>query len=332
MEFGHWDFNYFMVSKETFNQLTKTVASANQILLVSHANCGDATGAVTATYLALSRLGKKVTAYLPAPVPKIFRFLPKSEVIISDASKIKLADYDLLFCVDLGEPKLSGLMDKWESRPHELITIDFDHHFTNSGFGTLNVLDKTASATCVMLYQWFTSADFTIDRSIATCLLTGILTDTGSFSNAATNELALRIASELLLRGASSARATQEITQSKTLSELKLWGRALERLQAQDDVGLVTTVITQNDLQEFDVGSEGVEGVANFLSELGDYRAVLVLKEQADGTVKGSLRTTRDDVDVSALAKVFGGGGHKKAAGFTVKGKLVETTNGWKVE
>lgn len=322
-----------MISKELFNSLTQRIESSDSILLVSHANCGDATGSVTAIYLALTRLGKKVTVFLPKPVAKSLRFLSKSEVIIYEADKIDWLDYDLLFCVDLGEPKLSGeLFDKWLSRPATLFTIDFDHHFTNSGFGDLNILDITASATCVMIYQWFKQAEFLIDKSIATCLLTGILTDTDSFSNAATNEVSLKIAAELLLKGAAISRATQEINQNKNISELKLWGRALERLQAHPDLGLVSTVITQNDLQEFSASTSAHEGVANFLSNLGEYRAVLVLRENDDGTVKGSLRTTHDNVDVAALAKLFGGGGHKKAAGFTVKGKLVETISGWKIE
>ncbi len=288
---------------------------------------------MTALYLALTRLGKKVTVYLPAPVAKPLRFLPKTEIIISEAEKISWTNYDLLFCVDLGEPKLMGaLFDKWNNRPTSLFTIDFDHHFTNVGFGDFNILDKTASATCVMVYQWFKQADFTIDKSIATCLLTGILTDTDSFSNAGTNDVSLKIASELLLKGASASRANQEITHNKNINELKLWGRALERLQDRPDLGLVTTVITQNDLAEFNVPATAMEGVSNFLSELGEYRAVLVLRENNDGTIKGSLRTTHDDVDVAALAKIFGGGGHKKAAGFTVSGKLIETAEGWKVQ
>jgi phosphoesterase RecJ-like protein len=91
-------------------------------------------------------------------------------------------------------------------------------------------------------------------------------------------------------------------------------------------------VITQADLKEFAATDEMLEGVANFLNSLEGYRAVLVLKEKSDGTVKGSLRTTRDDVDVAAIAKLFGGGGHRKAAGFTMPGRLVETEQGWRVE
>ena len=211
-----------------------------------------------------------MTVYLPSPVAKSLRFLPKSEIIISEADKIDWLDYDLLFCVDLGEPKLSGaLFDKWLSRPATLFTIDFDHHFTNSGFGDLNILDITASATCVMIYNWFKQVGYSIEKSIATCLLTGILTDTDSFSNAATNEVSLKIAAELLLRGASAVRANQEITRNKNVNELKLWGRALERLQAQPDLGLVTTIITQNDLREFNTPASALEGVSNFLSGLG---------------------------------------------------------------
>ena len=300
-------------------------------MVASHANCGDATGSVTALYLILTRLGKQVTIFLPAPVPKSFRFLPRTEIIKTDPAVIKWSDYDLFLCVDAAEPKLTGLESRWSERPANLTTVNFDHHHTNTGYGDFNLVDKESAATCAMLYEWWQTAGWPIDKQVATCLLTGILTDTGSFSNPGTNEAALRTASSLILQGASVGRVLDQVVRNRTLVELKLWGRALERLQENIDLGLVTTIITQADIQELGVTTEALEGVANFLNELQGPRAVMVLKEQADGTVKGSLRTTRDDIDVAAMAKLFGGGGHRKAAGFTVPGRLVDSPSGWSI-
>ncbi|HAO81568.1 TPA: hypothetical protein DCQ82_02560 [Candidatus Veblenbacteria bacterium] len=142
----------------------------------------------------------------------------------------------------------------------------------------------------------------------------------------------MKAAADLLARGANASRALRQVIGNRTLTELKLWGRAFERLHDYPDLGLVVTVITQKDLAEFDASEDMLEGVANFLNDLEGYRAIMVLKEKPEGTVKGSLRTTRDDVDVAAVAKLFGGGGHKKAAGFSLPGKLVETEQGWKIE
>lgn len=320
-----------MVNEATLAKLTRLVRESKRILVVGHQNCGDATGSVAACLIALERLGKKVTGFLPGPVPKSFQFLPRAEEIGSDASAIRWEDYDLFLCVDAGEPKMTGLQDKFASRPSTLVTVNFDHHQTNPEYGDLNVVDRSAAATCAMLYEWFQYAGFQIDQPIATCLLTGLLTDTGSFSNPATNDAALATASQLLLKGASVAQVLERVVRNKTLPELQLWGRAFERLRANDNLGLVTTVITAADIAELGATADATEGVANFLNELEGFRAIMVLKEQSDGTIKGSLRTTRDDVDVAAIAKLFGGGGHKKSAGFTVTGRLVEADNGWSI-
>ena len=325
-------FNFFvMVSQNELIKLTRLVGGANRILVGSHANCGDATGSVTAITLVLGAQGKEVTPFLPEPVAASLKFLPGTEHIISDPAEINFKNYDLYLSVDAAEPKLTGLADKFNERPSSLITVNFDHHHTNTGYGDINIVDRQASATCAMVYEWLTSAGWPIDRQVATCLLTGILTDTGTFSNPATNDTALKAAADLLARGANASRALRQVIGNRTLTELKLWGRAFERLHDYPDLGLVVTVITQKDLAEFDASEDMLEGVANFLNDLEGYRAIMVLKEKPDGTVKGSLRTTRDDVDVAAVAKLFGGGGHKKAAGFSLPGKLVETEQGWKI-
>lgn len=320
-----------MINQRDLLKLTRLVSSAQRILVGSHANCGDATGAVTSCRLALFNQGKNVTVFLPEPVPESFRFLPGTEEIITNAEQINFNDFDLYLSVDAAEPKLTGLAEKFDQRPSTLITVNFDHHHTNVGYGDLNIVDKNAAATCAMIYEWFRQAGWLIDRQVATCLLTGILTDTGTFSNPATNEAALKAAAVLLQRGANTSRILQQVIGNKTLTELKLWGRALERLRDYPELGLVVTVITQQDLAELNASDEMLEGIANFLNDLEGYRAVMVLKEKADGTIKGSLRTTRDDVDVAAVAKLFGGGGHKKAAGFTIRGRLEATADGWKV-
>ncbi len=319
-----------MVDEIKLRQLSALVARANRILVGSHANCGDATGSVTALVLILEAMGKRVTAFLPEPVSKSLAFLPAAERVVTDSMSINWDDFDLYLSVDAAEPKLTGLMELYPSRPSELTLVNFDHHHTNPGYGDVNIIDRTAPATCAMLYEWFVLAGYPMDRRAATCLLVGILTDTGTFSNPATNELALGAASDLMLKGANVTRVLNEVVRSKTLQSLKVWGKALERLREHPTLNIVSTVITRQELEES--SAESLEGLANFLNDLAGYRAVLVLKEMTDGTVKGSLRTTRDDVDVSAIAKALGGGGHKKAAGFTMPGRLVETPGGWKVE
>jgi len=114
------------------------------------------------------------------------------------------------------------------------------------------------------------------------------------------------------------------------LDVLKLWGKMLLRLRECRNLPLAITFATSKDLSEAHLSSEAIEGIANFLNSLDHTGAVMVLREE-HGVVKGSLRTTRDDIDVSKFAQFFGGGGHKKAAGFSLSGKIVETSTGYQV-
>jgi len=320
-----------MIQPQLLRRLTDLIDQSHNILVASHKNCGDASGAVTACQTVLQAQGKTVTTFLPAVVPPVFSYLVNSERVVTNPDLIDWSDYDLFLCVDAAEPHLTGLGHKFANRPSSLITVNLDHHLTNPDYGDVNIVDRSAAAACAMLAEWFLAAHYEVSPAAATSLLTGILTDTGSFCNPATNESALRQAGELLRLGANFGRFLSEVVRSKTLPELRVWGKAFERLQINNDLGIATTLITLQDLAEAGVAADAIEGVANFLNDLADVRAVLVLKEQSDGTIKGSFRTTREDVDVSALAKVLGGGGHKKAAGFTITGRLIEKNGQWQV-
>jgi phosphoesterase RecJ-like protein len=139
----------------------------------------------------------------------------------------------------------------------------------------------------------------------------------------------LQVASHLLNIGARHQEINKNILRNKSLSLLKLWGRAFERLRYNSSYDLAFTVITSQDITECGAESESASGLSNFFNDLAGAKASLVLIEQPDGTIKGSLRTTRDDVDVAKLAKTLGGGGHQKAAGFSVSGRLVYNEGNW---
>ena len=159
---------------------------------------------------------------------------------------------------------------------------------------------------------------------MSTALLTGIITDTGNFTNSATTPSAMLVASELLRTGGNLNVINQNTVYNQTLGSLKLWGTALSRLTRHDDQNITYTYITQKDLMECDVNDNETEGIANFLNNLDGGNISMILKETKDGQIKGSLRTTSDQHDVSSMAKQLGGGGHKKAAGFTVGGTIEE--------
>jgi bifunctional oligoribonuclease and PAP phosphatase NrnA len=239
--------------------------------------------------------------------------------------------FDLIIFIDSSSLSYSGVSPLLEKIKGEPVIVNIDHHPTNPGFGKINLVEAAASSAAELVFQFFENQQIQITRDMATCLLTGILTDTGGFSNMGTTQSSMEIASKLLGYGAKFTTITNFTVRNKTVNTLKLWGKALDRLTRHAD-GVVSTVIAQADLVECDATDEDLEGIANFLNALQDAKIIMVLKEDPAGFVKVSLRTTQENVDVSVLAQKFGGGGHKKAAGFSVPGKLIHTPTGWRIE
>ena len=210
--------------------------------------------------------------------------------------------------------------------------INIDHHVTNGNHGEHNLVIDDASSTCEVLHH-FLDYKKAINKNIAACLLTGIITDTGGFQNMATTPLAVSIASRLMKKGVNINQITKFTLQQKPVNTLKLWGRALSRLKINKKDNVISTIITKKDLDDCNANEEALEGISNFLNEMDEAQngVVMVLSERELGIIKGSLRTTNELIDVSKLAIILGGGGHKKAAGFSIDGNLKETKDGWKI-
>ncbi|MBI2038030.1 MAG: hypothetical protein HYT15_03855 [Candidatus Magasanikbacteria bacterium] len=187
-------------------------------------------------------------------------------------------------------------------------------------------MDKWASTTEVV-YSFFKVNSIRITPPMATSLLTGLITDTDNFTNSATSYTALTAAGELLRLGGNWNIINKSLLQNKSIHLLKLWGLVLSRLTKKPETDIAYTYLTKKDLIQHGAGDTDVEGISNFLNKLNDATISLFIKETDDGKIKGSFRTTHDTVDVAALAKKLGGGGHKKAAGFTVDGTIESTIN-----
>jgi phosphoesterase RecJ-like protein len=140
------------------------------------------------------------------------------------------------------------------------------------------------------------------------------------------------VAAECYARGADVRRVTQQLYRNRGLEALQLWGDILMRLTLNARWGVVATVIRRADLARYQLNDEAIEGLANFMNSIVGIKAALVLTELDRGELKGSYLTTRDTIDVSRLAVALGGGGHRKAAGFTIPGRVVETPRGWRIE
>ncbi len=319
-----------------YKNILAEINAASYVMLVMHQKPdGDTAGAALALAHYLDTIEKPHTCFCIDELSPGLRFLPGAHKVTTDERHWhpETAGFDLVIVLDAGDLKYAGVADYIDALEHNHKIINIDHHATNAGYGHHQLVITDASSTCEIVHDLLDSID-ALNKEMATCLMTGLVTDTGCFTNLATTASAIDTAGKLLLKGVNMKQITDRTMQNRNASTLKLWGRALERLH-RDPNGLVTTVIRKSDIEECGADTEAVEGVANFLNSLDDEtdaKAIMVLTERGDGIVKGSLRTTHPLMDVSKIATLFGGGGHTKAAGFTIAGQIVEKDGRWLIQ
>lgn len=297
------------------------------MLLVGHAQPdADCLGSLSAFSTYLDGLGGAVELYCPTLIPPNLRPLPNLERLRTVAS----GSYDAIIFLDCGNLHQAQVNSDRLAAWRPALVVNIDHHHTNARFGDLNLVHPQAAATTEILYHYFRQLRLPLSPTLATPLLAGILGDTGGFHHPNTTPGVLRAAADLVAAGASLPQVHHLAFQDKTVGMLQCWGRVLSRLTVSPRTGMAVAVVTRADLAG-QPDAAAASGLANFLNTVGGVRAVLVLVEQADGTVRGSLRSRDPLLDVSKFATLCGGGGHKMAAGFTVKGRLAETSTGWKI-
>ena len=305
-------------------QFKKSVAKAEKILLVAHKNPdGDTIGSATALFEIFQSFGKKCQIFCIDDFPADFGFLPHTENILRD---FQVCDFDLVVTVDCGALHMTGIENFLSSCKTPILNID--HHASNESFGTFNLVDSGAASATLLIAELLRFLQVKISPTVATCLLCGICTDTGSFRHSNTDPRVLRAAGFLMRCGADLQSISKNIFRTHSLGKLKLWGRVLSRAE-KNSQGFVVSSVFQRDLQETGSNSAELSGVIDFLNSVPDSDFSLLLTEN-EGKVKASFRTMKQEVDVAVLASRFGGGGHKKAAGFSTPGRLVKEVR-WKI-
>lgn len=303
---------------------------AGRVVAVAHPKPdGDTLGAAAAVIDFCRAAGIPADGFCVDAVPERYLFMPGTEHFTNDPAVFRNAAA-VVVC-DAGDLRFAGIDGILKALPVRPRVIDIDHHVVNEYFGDINMVDTSAVSTTDIVYDFFCEIGAEIDRGMAVCLLAGIFTDTGGFTNAATTPRAFETSADLLRRGAKFSEAASRIIRNKSIDAVRLWGAAFERLAFNPKYGLASTAIFAEDLSSAGPGDDDVDGISNFLHASLSVPAVLVLKESGSGKVKGSFRSAAD-IDVSALARLFGGGGHKKAAGFTVPGRIVRVGDHWRIE
>lgn len=314
------------MSELLYKQIKEKIDGAKHILLLTDERIdGDTTGSTLGMFHVLNGMGKRVTVFSPKPLPATFHFLPRVDVIRRDAAVFEDASIDLVLIFDCSDGVYINQF--LPTMPKKAPLIVFDHHITNPKYGMLNLIEPASASTADVVWRFLKWAKYPIDAKAAQCILTGICTDTSTFSTGNTTAACLEAAHELSKLGAKLQEIVRHTMMNKSDAALKLWGLALSRLYQDMTFDAVATAIREQDLRETGAKEDDFEGLSNFMNAmLEGVETVLVLRETADGAVKGSLRSVTRDV--AKLAEQHGGGGHTNAAGFKIPQAYLEEKDG----
>ena len=311
-----------MISESPITALVEAFRSHQRVLITSHARPdGDAVGSVLALAEIFDQFGSKSEIVLADETPHIYRTLPGIDRIhiASDARDIEpnlAIPAILLECDGIPRTGLAGL----EGR----CLINIDHHASGREFGNLNWIDEDACAVAEMIYRIALAAHIRITPSMATCLYTAILSDTGSFTYSSTNAGTFALAHDLAAHGANPSQIARDIYFSNPESKIRLLGTALSNLQT--DGPLAWSWVTTNDMDAAGAGAEDCEGVVNYLISIAGVESAVFLRElPSTDQYRLSIRS-KGKVNVAEIAETFGGGGHRSASGCTLDGPLTEAT------
>src|SRR5437763_3240178 len=316
-----------MTQTTDLNAIADALRQHDRFLLVTHENPdGDALGSLLATALALRQLGKDAVMYLPGvtPLPSEYAFMPLEDLVREappDAAERVLLAVDCAKAERIGDP---------EALSRATLVLDIDHHHDNTRFGDVNLIVANASSTSEVLRDVFAELDVELTPALAEPLYIALVTDTGRFQYANTTPKALRLAAELVEAGADVHRIFQWVYETVQFAKLKLLARALERAQIFEGGRVVVSYLLRTDFTDIGAAEAYSEGIIDYLRAVEGAELAALIREppRSDGpTCRVSLRASTDELDVSAIARKSGGGGHRQAAGFSSNESIEEITD-----
>jgi len=300
--------------------------NSNHIIIASHKDPdGDAIGSLIAMGLALEALNKNITLYNESPIPSAYRFLPSVERIVRQIKGTNTYDTAIILdCADFQRiGKLSSVISKIP------VIINIDHHITNTIFGNFNLIDTSACAATVIIYNLLKEMALPINSAIATSIYTGILTDTGSFRFSNTTKSAFAICEKMVEAGVDPYNVAMHVYGRYSLGQIKLLNMALESIEISDNGKMSIMILTKNMIDETGTRPEDIHGLINYAKSIENVKLAALIHELSNG--KGVSKkpenyhvSLRSDgtVDVAMIAGSFGGGGHYRAAGFNIESTL----------
>jgi phosphoesterase RecJ-like protein len=319
------------ISLEELRQrfLKAAIDGTRVLLLAGRPIDGDSLASALALRLLLKKMKVECDVACGDRVPSMLRFLPTSDDVVFAPDFLR---YGIVVTLDCGEIKQTGFVEqivKIIQNPSLATLINLDHHLQQPIYGHFAIIDHVVASTGMIIFnllqhiQKQSPSETYMDQPTAINLLATLYYDTGSFQHSNTSAAALRMAAECVRYGADASDIAHKLYRNKSIKALKLWGRALSRLEYRPESKMALSVITLKDLEEVGADIEEAKGIVNIIAQVPECRFALLLTEEEGDVIKGSLRSDEGkDMDVSRIARVLGGGGHKLSSGFRLKGRL----------
>ena len=301
----------------TLDDIINEIKKAEKIVILTHESPdGDAIGSSLAVKLMLDKLGKKADVIIPE-YSRLFNFLPAIKQIKEDS---ETKNYDLAIAVDCATLKRLAKGVYFENATK---TIVVDHHGSNTMYGDLNYVNPVSPACCEVLAEMFDYYELDITKEIGTCIMTGIVTDTGGFQYSGVNAETFEFAAELLRKGVDIPNIYKRTLRTKTKANFELTKRIIDRMEILEDGKVTFTYINLKDEEEVGAEPGDHEGLVDVGREIEGVEVSIFIRQKEDDqdSYKISLRS-KEYVNVSDICIMFGGGGHPKAAGALVQGNV----------
>lgn len=303
--------------------LNDIIKSSKNILITSHVNPdGDTLGSMCGMYeLIKTNFKKKCDMLLVSKLPDKYTFIPNVKLAKHIEEIDKSREYDLVINVDIAAiDRICDGKILFEKAKH---TVNIDHHKTNNSYGELNFVEGDASSTAEVIYAIAKDLNWEINRDTAVCLYVGILTDTGSFRFSNTTPRAMEFAAEMLKSGINPQEMFQHCYETYTKGMALCQAYCVDKAVFLDDDKIVYTTVYKKDMEKFNTDEEFAEGLTERLRAITSTCVAFVAKEMKNGGCKISMRSK--SIDVAEICGIFGGGGHKFAAGCTMKSNVEES-------
>jgi phosphoesterase RecJ-like protein len=306
----------------SLKEIASVLKSSGNIAILPHVSAdGDAVGSCLALALALKGMGKKVKVCFEEAIPNNYAFLPGTD--LAEVYRDKPEEhYELVVSLDSGD--LGRLGKRIEIFNRGENTVNIDHHGTNEGYARYNIVDTSFAAVGEIIYFLIECMGIEINLDMAICLYVAISTDTGGFRYSNTTSLTHMIISNLLKTGADVAEISQRIFDSTSLQKVKLMGIVADSLQLEENGRVAIIKVTREDFERSGALDEDFEGLVNIGTNVEGVEVAALLRENGKNEVKVNLRSA-SSFDVSEIAVPNGGGGHRKAAGYTSAESLDKT-------